>query len=255
MFQDDELNVNRQMVELMNMIADYQEKNNTEFRLRGFIKAELFNEEQAAAMVRAGFRWLLTGFESGDERILHNIRKIAKKEDNARCMEIAKKHGLKVKALMSIGHAGESAQSVENTKNWLLEVEPDDFDCTIITTYPGSPYFDDAILEDNHYIYTDPKNGDRLHQAPLDYLTQVDYYKGDPNDGYISYVWTDHLEAAEIVRLRRNLEEDVRQKLDIPWYTARPGPFNEHSMGMGNVKIPEHILKSSCARCDSNKNF
>jgi radical SAM superfamily enzyme YgiQ (UPF0313 family) len=255
MFQDDELNVNKQMVELMHMIADYQEKEGVEFRLRGFIKSELFNDSQAEAMVRAGFKWLLTGFESGDERILHNIRKKATREDNSRCMEIAKKHGLKVKALMSIGHAGETAQSVENTKNWLLQVEPEDFDCTIITTYPGSPYFDNAVWEKDHYVYTDPKNGDKLHQAPLDYLTQVDYYKGDPNDGYISYVWTDHLAAPEIVELRRNLEEDVRQKLDIPWYTARTMPSNEHSMGMGNIKIPEHILKSSAPGLNPNKNF
>ena len=245
MFYDDELNVNKNMVELMNMIANYQEKNDVEFRLRGFVKAELFNEAQAAAMVRAGFKWLLTGFESGDERILHNIRKRATKSDNTRCIEIAKNHGLKVKALMSIGHAGESAKSIENTKNWILQTEPEDFDCTIITTYPGSPYFDDAVYEDSHYIYTDPKNGDRLHQASLDYLTQLDYYKGDPKDGYVSYVWTDHLSAKEIVGLRSDLEEEVREKLNIPFNPSRPGLVYEHSMGMGNINIPSHILKTT----------
>ena len=44
---------------------------------------------------------------------------IAKREDNTRCVDIAKRHNLKVKALMSIGHAGESFESVENTKQWL----------------------------------------------------------------------------------------------------------------------------------------
>ena len=44
-------------------------------------------------MVRAGFRWLLTGFESGDQRILHNIKKIAKKEDNTRCIKLPKSMG------------------------------------------------------------------------------------------------------------------------------------------------------------------
>jgi radical SAM superfamily enzyme YgiQ (UPF0313 family) len=244
MFQDDELNVNPRMVELMNMIADYQEKNDVEFRLRGFVKAELFKEEQAKAMVRAGFKWLLTGFESGDERILSNIKKRANKADNTRCMEIAKKHGLKVKALMSIGHAGESTQSVENTKNWLLETEPEDFDCTIITTYPGSPYFDDAIKCKDFYVYIDPINGDKLYQRPLDYLTEMDYYKGDPDDGYVSYVWTDHLSTKELVDSRSNLEKEVRKKLNIPFYTSRP-VFNEHSMGMGNIQIPSHVLKST----------
>ena len=83
-------------------------------------------------MYRSGFRWLLTGFKSGDERILTNIQKRATRADNTRAIEIAKKYNLKVKALMSIGHAGESSESIENTKKWLLETDPEEFDCTII---------------------------------------------------------------------------------------------------------------------------
>ena len=245
MFYDDELNVNKELVGLLNKITDYQEKNKVEFRLRGFVKAELFNDMQAKAMYRAGFRWLLTGFESGDERILYNIRKNATRDDNTRCIETAKKHGLKVKALMSVGHAGESHQSIENTKNWLLEVQPEEFDCTIITTYPGSPYFDDAIKKEKHYVYTDSRNGDKLYQSPIDYLSELDYYKGDPEDGYISYVWTQNITAEEIVKERGELETEVRQKLNIPFNPSRPGSVYEHSMGMGNVKISDYILKSN----------
>ena len=64
MFYDDELNVNKKVVELMDAIADM----GIDWRLRGFVKAELFTDEQAAAMRRAGFRWLLVGFESGSPR-------------------------------------------------------------------------------------------------------------------------------------------------------------------------------------------
>ena len=77
MFYDDELNVNPKFVELMNLIAKAQETLGVEFRLRGFIKAELFTDEQAEVMYRAGFRWILVGFESGHERILTNIQKKA----------------------------------------------------------------------------------------------------------------------------------------------------------------------------------
>jgi anaerobic magnesium-protoporphyrin IX monomethyl ester cyclase len=65
MFYDDEMNVNKQFVQLLNKICDLQAELGVEFRLRGFIKAELFNEEQAEAMARAGFRWVLCGFEGG----------------------------------------------------------------------------------------------------------------------------------------------------------------------------------------------
>tara|TARA_B100001093_G_scaffold485513_1_gene519972 strand:+ start:41708 stop:43195 length:1488 start_codon:yes stop_codon:yes gene_type:complete len=245
MFYDDELNVNKNLIELLNKITDLQMELGEEFRLRGFVKAELFKDDQAAAMYRAGFRWLLTGFESGDERILRNIKKMAKREDNTRAVEIAKRHNLKVKALMSIGHAGESIESIENTKKWLLEVEPEEFDCTIITTYPGSPYFDDAIKKDDYYVYTSDLTGDKLYQSNIDYLTELDYYKGDPNGGYISYVWTDHLKPQEIVQARNELEEEVREKLKIKFNPARPGIKYEHSMGMGNIKIPDFILRKT----------
>ncbi len=246
MFYDDELNVNKGLIDLLNKITDLQMELGEEFRLRGFVKAELFKDEQAAAMYRAGFRWLLTGFESGDERILRNIKKMAKRDDNTRAVEIAKRHNLKVKALMSIGHAGESYETVENTKNWLLEVQPEEFDCTIITTYPGSPYFDDAIKRpDGTYVYTSDLTGDRLYQSSIDYLSELDYYKGDPDGGYISYVWTDHLQPTDLVSARDALEKEVRDKLNIPFNPARPGIKYEHSMGMGNINIPDFILRTS----------
>lgn len=245
MFYDDELNVNKGLIGLLNKITDLQDEVGKEFRLRGFVKAELFNDVQAKAMYRAGFRWLLTGFESGDERILKNIKKMAKRDDNTRAVEIAKRNNLKVKALMSIGHAGETMETIQNTKDWLLEVEPEEFDCTIITTYPGSPYFDDAIKQDDIYVYTSDLTGDKLYQSSIDYLSELDYYKGTPGGGYVSYVWTDKLMPNDLVNARDELEKDVRKKLNIEFNPARPGIKYEHSMGQGNLIIPDHILKST----------
>ena len=144
---------------------------------------------------------------------------------------------------MSIGHAGESKETIANTKNWLLDVKPDDFDCTIITTYPGSPYFDDAILEDGVYVYTQKKTGDRLYQKTLNYLEECDYYKGDPDGGYTAYVWSDYLSAEDLVVERDALEKEVREKLSIPFNPAGGSVKFEHSMGQG--QLPHSILKST----------
>ena len=124
MFYDDELNVNQEMVSLMRGIREAQEKLGVEWRLRGFAKAELFNEEQATEMFAAGFRWLLIGFESGAPSILTNINKKATRDDNTRCLELAENAGLKVKALMSVGHPGESPETVQATRDWLIETKP-----------------------------------------------------------------------------------------------------------------------------------
>jgi len=117
---------------------------------------------------------------------------------------------------MSLGHAGESPDTIRETTEWLLDVRPDDFDATIITPYPGSPYYDDAVSNGGHWTYT-ARNGDRLHQNEVDYTAEADYYKGRPGDGYVAHVWTDHLTAHELVRERDQLEFSVRERLHIPF--------------------------------------
>ncbi len=248
MFYDDELNVNPKLVELMDKITDLQKELKTEFRLRGFVKAELFNEMQAKAMYRAGFRWLLTGFESGSPRILTNINKKANREQNTRAVEIAKQAGMKVKALMSIGHPGESNETIRETKEWLLEVKPNDFDVTIITTYPGTPYYDDALPNPDkpgEWIYTYEKTGDKLYSIEVDYNKVADYYKGDPDGGYKAYVYTDQLSPEELVKLRDGVEREVRDVLKIPFNAGAAAIRYEHSMGQFGGKLPQHILRTT----------
>jgi anaerobic magnesium-protoporphyrin IX monomethyl ester cyclase len=236
MFYDDELNVSKSFVELMNGLADLQMRLGAEFRLRGFVKSELFTREQAEAMVRAGFRWLLCGFEAANERILRNIDKRATRADNDRCVEFAKNAGLKVKALMSCGHPGESEETIADVRDWLIRNAVEDFDCTVITTYPGTPYYDLSVPHPSQsgvWTYTHPKTGDRLHSYEVDYTTCADYYKGDPNGGYRSFVFTDHLTAERLVGLRDAVEREVREKLRIPFNPGAAALRYEHSMGQG----------------------
>lgn len=229
MFHDDELNVNPNMVELMSLIVKTQKDLGVEWRLRGFIKAQLFTELQAQVMYAAGFRWILVGFEAANERILSNINKRSTLEENTKCLRVAQKAGLKVKALMSIGHPGETEKTIEDVRSWLLKERPDDFDVTIITCYPGTPYFDEALPCDGGYVYT-CKSGDKLYQYDVDHSQVADYYKGIPGVGYHSYVYTDALSAERLVDLRDDVELDVRKKLDIP-FPSVPARLYDHSMG------------------------
>jgi radical SAM superfamily enzyme YgiQ (UPF0313 family) len=248
MLYDDELNVNRGMLELMELIVRAQRDLGVEFRLRGFVKAELFTEEQAEAMYRAGFRWILVGFESGSPRILQNIDKKATREENTRCLEAARRHGLKVKALMSMGHPGETRQTVAETREWLLAARPDDFDVTIITCYPGTPYYDHAEpdpVRPGVWTYTYDKTGDRLYQVEVDYMDVADYYKGDPDGGYRAYVFTDSLSADDLVQERNDLERRVRGTLGIPFNPRASSVRYEHSMGQMGGRLPSQILRVS----------
>ena len=236
MFYDDELNVNKGLVELCRKIKS----TGIDWRLRGFVKAELFNEAQAEAMYDAGFRWLLCGFESAHPRILKNINKKATLEDNTNMLRTAHKHGLKVKALMSFGHPGESEETILATRDWLLAEKPDDFDATVITTYPGTPYWDNAVLVEEP-VYRYEFNGDALYMENTDPNAEVGYYKGKRGE-YKAFVWTDFLTSEKLVQLRDSVEEEVRTKLGIPYPAGAAALQYEHSVGM---RLPESILKTS----------
>lgn len=244
MFFDDELNVNPNVLELLRGIDTLQKDLGVEFRCRGFVKSELFNEYQAAAMYRAGFRRVMCGFESGSDRILRNINKRATKANNTEAMRISHAHGLGMKALMSVGHAGESKETIQDTEDWLLQVRPDDFDVTIITAYPGSPYYDKAVMVTpvvkGKDVWVFETNGDRLYMEDIDYTTTEDFYKGSL-DSYKSYVFTDYLAPDEIVQLRDKVERTVRGALGIPFYVAGKGVQFESSMGM----LPSSVYRST----------
>jgi hypothetical protein len=194
-------------------------------------------------MYEAGFRWILVGFESGHPRILENIQKKATRDENTRCMDIARRHNLKVKALMSVGHPGESEETIHATRDWLVEVRPDDFDATVITTYPGTPYFDEAVeTAPGIWTYTCPKSQDRLHSVEVDYRHVAEYYKGAPGN-YTAFIYTDDLTSTQLVSYRDRLENDVRHTLSIPFNSANQGLSYEHSMGQSG--LPLSILRTS----------
>jgi len=256
-FYDDELNLSKSLLDLLRLLIDYQKKNNVQFNLRGCLKAELFTDEQAELMYEAGFKKLLVGFESGSPRILDNINKRSTLEDNTRCLEIARRHNIEIKALMSIGHPGETAETIEETKQWLKDVRPDEFDVTIITVIPGSPYYDDAtpILgpaghgnvgadwispEEQVWVYEIPKNKDKLYSMEVDNLKEFEYYKGIPGE-YNAFVFTDDLSRKDLVKFRDELDEEVTKFLGHTRNTSVEAKLYEHSMGM----MPNFILKSS----------
>lgn len=208
MFHDDELNVNPNVVDLMGKIQRLQDELGVQFKSRGFIKAELFTEEIAKAMKDAGFWGILVGFESGSPRILKNIKKRATQDDNSRCWEIAAKYGIKVKALMSLGHPGESRETIDETKVWLRTMPKEnlqDLDFTIIAVYPGTPYYDEAVETPEGWCYT--VNGDKIYSEEIDCRFTNNYYKGAP-DAYNAFIHTDYLSAHDLIVLRYEAENE-----------------------------------------------
>lgn len=250
MFYDDELNVSPSNLEdLCRSLIDLQKGLGMEMRFRGFVKAELFTQEQANLMYEAGFRILLTGVESGSDKILTAMKKHTSREINSRCVTYAHNAGLKVKALMSIGHPGESEETIKESIGWATSNLKlgDEIDWTIITQYPGSPYYDRSVYvtEKSAWLYElrNKRTGEilRLWSKDTNYTQDVYYYKGIPGN-YTAYVWTDELNPEDLVILRDEAEEKTRLALELPSISLVPQTQFEHSMGQS---LSTRILRTS----------
>jgi anaerobic magnesium-protoporphyrin IX monomethyl ester cyclase len=251
MFYDDELNVSLGNLEtLCRELISLQDRLGVQMGFRGFVKAELFTREQAELMYRAGFRILLSGIESGSDSMLLAMKKHTSRAINTRMVNFAHEAGLRVKALMSIGHPGESEGSIEQSVEWVernLQADWDDADWTIITQYPGSPYFDhsDYDKDKKAWKYTTVFNGQPayLYSREMNYAKDAYYYKGIPGE-YDVYVWTDFLDESHLARLRDHAEQSTRASLKLPPITAISSRTFEHSMGQA---LPRDLLRSSKA--------
>ena len=138
--------------------------------------------------------------------MLKGMNKKTTVEQNTKAFDIARKSGLRVKALMSVGHPGESHETIEETAEWLRQVKPDETDVTIIAEYPGAQYFDCSIWseKDNAWIYTSP-NGEILFSDDVDFLRDNSFYKTSANN-YQSHVFTPYMSKEDIVTARNYLD-------------------------------------------------
>ncbi len=249
MFYDDELNVSTGNLEVLcRELINLQDRLGQEMAFRGFVKAELFTPKQAELMYHAGFKVLLSGIESGSDQMLKAMKKHTSGAINSHLVDIAHNAGLKVKALMSLGHPGESEKTAEESRNWVINnLWPnwDDVDWTIITQYPGSPYYDHSEYDDckQAWRYSIIVDGQTLalNSREMNFATDAYYYKGIPGE-YDVYVWTDHLSTDQLATLRDQAEKDTRSALKLAPITATTPRTFEHSMGQ---HLPTDILRRS----------
>lgn len=215
---DDEVNINREW-----LLALCKALGQRGYKWRAFVKAERFTPEVAQAMASGGCVEVGFGAESGSARILETIHKNSTPEINGRVVELARAHGLRVKAFCLVGLPGETRESIQETRDWLLRYRPDDFDLTIYTPYPGSPIF--AL---KYPGYTRREIGGEVggRDRPLeisfplpDYSDEAVFYKGIPGH-YQAVVSTPALTGEDLVQLRDQVDAGVRRELGIPWRAA-----------------------------------
>ena len=85
-----------------------------------------------------GLRLLLVGYESGNQQILHNIKKgmlidVARKFTKD-CHEL----GIKIHGTFILGLPGETKETIEQTINFAKEINPHTLQVSLAAPYPGT---------------------------------------------------------------------------------------------------------------------
>ena len=88
-------------------------------------------------LYRAGCREIEFGVESGSQIILDNIHKDVTVEENRQAIKNAQKAGLIVKSFLMVGNPGETKDTIEDTKKFLIDANPDQFTLFTLIPLPG----------------------------------------------------------------------------------------------------------------------
>lgn len=117
-----------------------------------------------------GLRLLLVGYESGNQQILHNIKKGMRvevaREFTKNCHEL----GIKIHGTFILGLPGETKETIQETIRFAQEINPHTLQVSLAAPYPGTALFQQAT--ENGWL--DESNAELLDEngvqiAPLHY--------------------------------------------------------------------------------------
>ena len=245
---DDELNIRRAW---LFEFCDAMTRERPIKGWRAFVKSELFTDDIAAAMARAGCIEVCTGVESGSDRILKAwVRKNTTYAINKKCVETARRHGIRVKAFTMVGNPGETRDDVMKTRDWILDARPDAFDVTVFQPYPGSPTFNALFPDEGRAQIPSPNMDGVPVDAPLpDFERESWFYKSLPGEyktasRTIGMNGEPGLSSEELVLLRDEIDAECKAALKQDGVQRASPLFDAqqaYEAGMGQT--PVHKIK------------
>ncbi|SME94313.1 hopanoid biosynthesis associated radical SAM protein HpnJ [Tistlia consotensis] len=107
-----------------------------------------------------GLRLLLVGFESGNQQILHNIRKGMRLEFARRFSADCRKLGITIHGTFIIGLPGETQETIEETIRFAKEINPHTIQVSLAAAYPGTELYRQAkengwLVDEGHSLISD----------------------------------------------------------------------------------------------------
>jgi hopanoid biosynthesis associated radical SAM protein HpnJ len=94
-----------------------------------------------------GLRLLLVGYESGDDDILHNIKKGLRTDIARRFTADCRKLGIVIHGTFILGLPGETTDTIEKTIEFAKEINPHTIQVSLAAPYPGTTLYKQAVAE------------------------------------------------------------------------------------------------------------
>jgi radical SAM superfamily enzyme YgiQ (UPF0313 family) len=137
--------------------------------------------ETLRVMKENGLRLLLVGYESGNDAILHNIKKGLRTDIARRFTADCRKLGIVIHGTFILGLPGETVQTIDETIRFALDINPHTIQVSLAAPYPGTELYRQAVkngwLTENDGLNL--VNSEGVQLAPLSYpgLAAAQMYK------------------------------------------------------------------------------
>jgi len=124
------------------------------------------------AMKEGGCRVLLVGYESGNQKILHNIKKGLRTDVARQFTKDAHALGLTIHGTFILGLPGETLETIEETIRYAIELNPHTIQVSLAAPYPGTFLYKQATengwFDGSDHLLTD--GGNQIAQLSYPHL-------------------------------------------------------------------------------------
>jgi hopanoid biosynthesis associated radical SAM protein HpnJ len=105
------------------------------------------SKETLKVLKECGLRLLTVGFESSSQTILNNIKKGITPDMARRFMRATRELGILVHGAFILGLPGETAETIEATMRYAVELDPYSLQVSLPAPYPGTELYDQGLRE------------------------------------------------------------------------------------------------------------
>ncbi|HTW37381.1 MAG TPA: hopanoid biosynthesis associated radical SAM protein HpnJ [Steroidobacteraceae bacterium] len=127
-----------------------------------------------------GLRLLLVGYESGNDQILHNIRKGLRTDIARRFTSDCRKLGVTIHGTFILGLPGETAETIRETIRFAVEINPHTIQVSLAAPYPGTQLYREAVengwLTENESLNLVNEQGVQLSPISYPHLPAQEIY-------------------------------------------------------------------------------